>query len=55
MLSLKEKTLIIKLLKRERRRLFVSAETRAVVKSALAKLEQNMRNIKVNKLDKERW
>jgi hypothetical protein len=52
MLTTQEKIVLIKVLRRERLKLFASKEHKRLVSSALAKLEQSLRNIKVNKLDK---
>ncbi|SDN35362.1 hypothetical protein SAMN04488053_101567 [Alkalicoccus daliensis] len=48
LLTSKEKNLILKLLKKEKRKKFLSRERSASLKELINKLEQNNRNEKVN-------
>ncbi|WP_179298781.1 hypothetical protein [Evansella halocellulosilytica] len=50
-LTEKEKMLLIRLLKKEKRKVFGLKEDKNDVNQLLEKLEQNKRNTKVNKVD----
>ncbi|MDG5787523.1 hypothetical protein QA612_08445 [Evansella sp. AB-P1] len=50
MLTKKEKNLLIRILKKEKRRIFGIKENKQEINQLLTKLEQNVRNEKVNKV-----